>query len=282
MRLTTALRLGRVSNLPTVASNVLAGGALAGSSSASALAVTWVACSSLYVGGMFLNDACDAEIDTVERPERPIPSGLASRREVLGWAAGLLLVGVALALTVTAAAGVGAAVTAGLIVLYDVVHKRTAFAPAIMGACRMGVYWTAACTAAEPQWPAVALGSLVLFGYVLGLTYAAARENSTGLVRVGPLLGLFAPAFVIGPRLALSILDLFCLVAFLAWVGFCTRRVRTRMPALIRSGIGGLIAGIALLDALWLASTASGALLVVLALSAFGATLALQRRVAGT
>lgn len=282
MKLATALTLGRVSNLPTVASNVLAGGALAGSASASALALTCVACSSLYVGGMFLNDACDATIDAVERPERPIPSGLASRREVLGWAAGLLLLGISLAFVVNAASGLAATVTAALIVLYDIVHKRTVLAPALMGACRMGVYWTAACTVMTPHWRAVALGSVLLFAYVLGLTYAAARENSTALVRVGPLLGLFAPVFVIAPMLAFTILDVSCLLAFLSWVGFCTRRVRTRAPALIRRGIGGLIAGIALLDALWLTTTASGALPVVLALSAFGATLVLQRRVAGT
>ena len=56
----TALRLGRVSNLPTVWTNVIAGAALA------TLEIPWkavvpvaLAASLLYVAGMFLNDAFD-------------------------------------------------------------------------------------------------------------------------------------------------------------------------------------------------------------------------------
>ena len=62
----TALRLGRVSNLPTVWTNVLAAaalsGALAGShgdAGAGALGGLLLAMSLFYVGGMFLNDAFD-------------------------------------------------------------------------------------------------------------------------------------------------------------------------------------------------------------------------------
>ena len=59
-----ALRLGRVSNLPTVWTNVLAGGILAGADPAHPLVlVPLLAASLLYVGGMYLNDAFDAEID---------------------------------------------------------------------------------------------------------------------------------------------------------------------------------------------------------------------------
>lgn len=68
-----AFRLGRVSNLPTVWSNVLAGAALAGAAGVSppALVALMIAISLFYVGGMWLNDAFDAEIDARERPERP-------------------------------------------------------------------------------------------------------------------------------------------------------------------------------------------------------------------
>ncbi len=71
-----ALRLGRVSNLPTVWTNVAAAAVLAGVPLASlgVLALA-LACSLFYVGGMFLNDAFDREFDRRVRPERPIPSG---------------------------------------------------------------------------------------------------------------------------------------------------------------------------------------------------------------
>ena len=68
MKLKTALRLGRVSNLPTVWTNVLVGAALGGASWASwgdwgRVVLVLLAMSAAYVGGMFLNDAYDAEID---------------------------------------------------------------------------------------------------------------------------------------------------------------------------------------------------------------------------
>src|SRR4051794_17851653 len=91
------LRLGRVSNLPTVWSNTLAGIVLAGYQPTHDLFATpvlfvWLALamSLLYVGGMFLNDAFDQEIDAKERPERPIPSGLVSSSEVYSIGFGLL------------------------------------------------------------------------------------------------------------------------------------------------------------------------------------------------
>src|SRR5258708_39014647 len=79
MTLRTAL--GRVSNLPTVWTNVLAGVALA------ALEPEWkvvlpvgLAVSLLYVAGMYLDDAFDRGPDA--RVERPIPRGEVSARLV--------------------------------------------------------------------------------------------------------------------------------------------------------------------------------------------------------
>ena len=283
MKLATALRLGRVSNLPTVSSNVLAGLALAGyrEQQASAVAVACCAASLLYVGGMFLNDAFDAEIDARERPERPIPAGLAGRGEVFRYGAGLLLVGVVLACLLSLASGMFALATAATIVAYDIVHKRTGFAPLLMGLCRVGVYWLAAFVVVSPAAKQVALGSAVLCAYVLALTYAAARENSTALVRIGPLVGLYAPALIVGTQLH-SALGWVCLLVFVLWTVRNNLLVRTRQPPQIRAGIGGLIAGIALLDALWLAAMDAPAPVTAVALAAFAATLILQRFVAGT
>ena len=283
MKVSTALRLGRVSNLPTVSSNVLAGLALAGYREHQAGSIALACCSAslLYVGGMFLNDAFDAEIDARERPERPIPAGLARRGEVFGYGASLLLVGVVVACLLSLASGVLALATAATIVMYDIVHKRTGFAPLLMGLCRVGVYWLAAFVVSSPDRAQVALGSAVLCAYVLALTYAAARENSTALVRIGPLVGLYAPVLIVGMRLQ-SVLGWSCLLVFVLWTVRNNLLVRTRKPAQIRAGIGGLIAGIALLDALWLAAMEAPLPVTAAALAAFAATLLLQRFVAGT
>jgi hypothetical protein len=283
MRLLTALRLGRVSNLPTVWTNVLAGAALGGLGSEWApLSALCLAMSLLYVGGMYLNDAFDAEVDARERPERPIPRGEISRASVYGIGGALLTVGVLIAACFGLRPFVAALLTAMVIVLYDWLHKRTALAPAIMGSCRLGVYASAASLSPEPRLGPVVVGALLLFVYVMGLTYAAARENSSALVRVGPLFGLFAPLAaraISGPYDLLGgVLSL--VFGACAVVGF--RLVRTRVPAQIRRGIGLLIAGIALVDALALSSVPHGAVLVPFALAAFVLTLLFQRFVPGT
>ena len=71
-----ALRLGRISNLPTVWSNTLVGAVLVGGGSPDGrLFALLIAMSLFYVAGMYLNDAFDWPIDAQERPERPIPAG---------------------------------------------------------------------------------------------------------------------------------------------------------------------------------------------------------------
>lgn len=54
--------------------------------------------STSVTGSMFLNDAFDREIDASERPDRPIPSGLAGARSVLGLGFGMLALGAVLLL----------------------------------------------------------------------------------------------------------------------------------------------------------------------------------------
>src|ERR1022692_2616102 len=87
-RFRTLLVLGRVSNLPTVWSNCLAGWWLAGAGNGAKLPWLLLGMSALYLGGMYLNDAFDAEFDRQRRSTRPIPSGQITVAEVwrFGWA----------------------------------------------------------------------------------------------------------------------------------------------------------------------------------------------------
>jgi 4-hydroxybenzoate polyprenyltransferase len=133
-----ALRLGRVSNVPTVWTNVLAAAVLAGVPVVS-LGVLGVAlaCSLFYVGGMFLNDAFDREFDARVRPERPIASGAVTASMVFAIGFGLVGAGLLAIVAVARATlgpAIGAAVAAGLalagvIVLYDTWHEHNPFAP---------------------------------------------------------------------------------------------------------------------------------------------------------
>jgi len=87
-RLRTFLILGRVSNLPTVWSNCLAGWWLGGGGNFRNLPFLLAGATFLYVGGMFLNDAFDAEFDRRYRKERPIPSGMIELKSVWRWGLG--------------------------------------------------------------------------------------------------------------------------------------------------------------------------------------------------
>ena len=285
MKLSTALALARGSNLPTVWTNILAGVVLAGgTANPGRLGILAAMGTLLYAGGMFLNDACDAAIDAEERPERPIPAGLATRREVVVGAGLLLTGGIVLAGSLGFAPLIAALVTVGLIIAYNLHHKENALAPVIMGGCRMGLYACAALSVSPDPPLRVWIGAAALLTYVLGLTYAAAREHDgAGSLRGALMLGLWAPlvagAWMLGTLPGPAHLAL--VVGFGLWTAQALRSVKTRRPRRIRHGVISLIAGISLVDALLIAAV-SGPPLALVALAAFLLTLALQRVVAGT
>jgi 4-hydroxybenzoate polyprenyltransferase len=180
------LLLSRVSNLPTVWSNVLAGSVAAG---AAVDATAWLpvaaAASLFYTGGMFLNDAFDEPFDRKARPERPIPSGDVTRTEVFAAGGMCLAAGEALLAPARGPMLFGLALAAA-IVLYDVRHKGSRVAPLVMGVCRGLVYCVAASAAGSFTAAALA-GAGVMVAYVAGLTVVAkmAGANARWLV---PLL----------------------------------------------------------------------------------------------
>ena len=134
-RLWAYLTLTRPANVVTALADVLAGAAAAGTSAG--LPGLLVATAALYAGGVVLNDVIDADLDARERPERPIPSGRASRTGA-GWlGGGLLAAGIIAAFAVSAASGAVAAATAAMILLYDGWAKHHPLAgPVVMGLCR--------------------------------------------------------------------------------------------------------------------------------------------------
>ncbi|MFD0581386.1 SCO3242 family prenyltransferase [Dactylosporangium darangshiense] len=91
----------------------------------------------LYWAGMAANDWADRDLDAVERPERPIPSGRIAPGTALGVAAGLTAAGVAVAgLAGGRRALAVAAPLAGAVWAYDLGLKSTPAGPAAMATCR--------------------------------------------------------------------------------------------------------------------------------------------------
>lgn len=278
-----ALVLGRVSNLPTVLSNALAGIALAGAAwSPSALTAAAVTLALFYVGGMYLNDAFDAGVDARERPARPIPRGDAARGAVFAAGFALLGAGMALAAAQGTAAGLCGALLAGAILLYDAVHKHTGAAPAIMGLCRLLAYLTAAAMAGgDALGPLLLLGGGGLFCHVVGLTYAARQEAYDRLDSAWPLAVLAAPLAGTLWAAAAAPLALLLWAALAATTAWAVRRLFRRAAGDVPRAVAALIAAIALYDAVLIAALGEPVPALVAALC-FPLTLALQRIVPGT
>ena len=167
------LELARISNLPTVLSNAIAGATIGSCAFAIEHApkrgiVTWfggfqshpgpdgpldplstplgavqflspLAIPMLgYVGGMILNDAFDAVIDARERPARPIPSGRVGRRAA--FAVGFTLLATSISLALAASTGTAVVVATALlavaIVVYDRFHTKSIASTLLLALCR--------------------------------------------------------------------------------------------------------------------------------------------------
>jgi 4-hydroxybenzoate polyprenyltransferase len=260
------LKLGRVSNLPTVWSNTLAGCLLAGT-----LPSWWwlaAACASFslyYIGGMYLNDAFDRNIDARERPERPIPSGKVSAGTVFGAGSLMLALGVAtsiwLALGSENPAPLGSAgaglLLAGLIVFYDAYHKTNPLSPLVMGLCRVMVYVTASVMATGTVTRAVVLSALALLCHLVGLTYAAKQESLSKLSSLWPFALLVVP-FGFGMSLGLITPASFVFAfLYLAYMAFALSFLRQGPRRFVPAAVVRMIAAISLVDAIVLSSAAS-------------------------
>src|SRR5690554_298019 len=152
-KLMAYLRLTRPANVVTAIADILAGIAVSGAAlvlfspetvsdrSVEFSSWLWLCLSTigLYGGGVAFNDVFDAELDRVERPERPIPSGIVPLRNAAVMASLLLLMGVVAAWQVSFLSGMIAIVVAFLCVLYDAWGKhQLIFGPINMGLCRTG------------------------------------------------------------------------------------------------------------------------------------------------
>ena len=292
MNLRTALQLGRVSNLPTVWTNTLAGVVLSGAGNAAfgvGFAVMLLAFSLFYVGGMFLNDAFDAKFDATTRPERPIPSGVVSEGQVFRWGFGMMAAAIALlawvgfgfAPRVGAAPAIAGLALAATITLYDWNHKKNLFSPVVMGLCRVLVLVGAGLCVAPTPSAALLTAATLMLCYLIGLTYVAKQENLGRVENLWPLIFLAAPvaygAWLVTEH---AIVSVFWLL-FCGWMLVALWLLRRRAKGDIPRAVVSLIAGISLLDAMLIAGTGSLALAAI-ALGGFAITLFFQRYISGT
>lgn len=307
LELRTLLVLGRISNLPTVWSNLIVGWALGEGDLAAfgALGLLLAGGSFLYVGGMYLNDFCDSAFDARYCPDRPIPAGKISR-PVVGWLAILCFVaGLACLALCGMAAMIMALLLTAAIVLYDFRHKDVVWAPWVMGFCRVLLYLTGIAAArgweafwyARWLWPEYLL-AMTLGLYVVGLTLFARGESrpgksarwTVGLLLFPVLVEVILRLFYPSPVPLSAILEMpgyfvlngtvFYCVLFLGWLAWLLvpywRKTKTSMRRLV----SGLLAGIVLVDMIAFAQVPGT--LAPLLFPLFLLALALQRFIPAT
>ncbi len=274
------LELCRISNLPTVWTNVTAAWVLGGGPLAETSKWLWLllGASLVYSAGMILNDTFDATWDQEKRPERPIPSGRVPLS--LAWSAGIvgLVAGYGLMLTYGGSAWLFTTALVGAIVLYDAYHKPWTGSVFVMGACRTLLYMAAASAAFAVQRhlhqgaviileALIACPAVVSGAYVVALTLIARaegkgaikpeeRRNLTLLLMVPAAYAVAAAILTTcitshrqGPTPSPLLYTVVPLAAFVGWTWNALRQMRKGGPA-IGQAVGLLLAGIPLVDAI--------------------------------
>lgn len=253
-----ALRLVRPANLPSAAADALAGAAIVGGAEPATYATLAAASVLLYAGGVALNDVFDADLDAVERPERPIPSGEISLRSGFGLAAALMACGIAAAFTVSVVAGVVATGVAYAAVVYDRWAKRNPlWGPLAMGACR-GLNLLLGMAAAPLLMPNYAAWAVVPALYVAGLTSLSRGETGAAAPRAAAValaaaLGVMAAQLAFGftaPGRWSAGLVFVLLFGFLVVPPFW-RAWREPRPPMVRAAVTFGVLGITAIDAAW-------------------------------
>jgi 4-hydroxybenzoate polyprenyltransferase len=248
--LRTLLILGRVSNLPTVWSNCLAGWLLSQGGDPITFLLLCAGGTFLYIGGMYLNDAFDAEFDQQHRPERPIPSGAISLAAVWLWGLGWLGAGLVCLVFLGTTSAILALLLTLSILLYDAVHKMFKFSPVLMAACRFFLVLVGASAGAQGVTGPAVWSALVLAAYIVGLTYIARKESLKSALRYWPCLFLVTPlvlSFVVngGPFLLRGVL---MSAIFIGWVFWCLTFAYLPAQRNIGRCVSGLLAGIVIVD----------------------------------
>lgn len=147
------LRLMRPANVVTAIADVLAGMAIAGyffqqapggfswgtGQQLTLLPVILLCLSTvgLYSGGIILNDVFDAELDKIERPERPIPSGLVSKKAATIFGGIFFFIGIfAAGLYNPNSQYLAVAIMVSCLIYDKYLKHHTVFGPLNMGLCR--------------------------------------------------------------------------------------------------------------------------------------------------
>lgn len=263
------LQLTRPANVVTAIADIWAGFAIAGGWSYLMTNweqgsgdfwqnLLWLSLSTigLYAGGVAFNDIADADLDAIERPERPIPSGRASKNGAILMSSLLLLGGVLAAFQVNHLAGILAISVVFCALLYDYWGKhQNFFGPINMGLCRAGNLLLGVAVAPEVLskiWP---IGLLPLV-YVASITMVSRGEvhgkNRKALFGGFGMYSLIVLAIFFAAKIQTS--DFWQVIPFLALLSYMIfppliRAIRTQSPQFIGKSVKAAVISLIIVNA---------------------------------
>ena len=196
----------RLSNAPTVVSQVFAGAAVGCCALPTGttvplgpLVLVLVGVPLSYLAGMVLNDVCDARVDATERPDRPIPSGRISLFVARFVGGSMLLIGISM-LAVASPVTLPWAIVLGVCILaYDVLHTLSAASFVLMASCRGLVPVIAAfAMTSNADWSILTWTAGAAFAFIAAVSIAA-RNEMTGFGLIARVAAWSLPVAACAP-----------------------------------------------------------------------------------
>jgi hypothetical protein len=246
--LRTYLVLGRVSRLPTIWSNCLAGWLLSGGTHPGAFIALCLGATCLHLGGVCLNDACDAQFDALNHRERPIPAGAIGLQTVWLLSVGWFAVGLLILVSLGKTTAVLTVLLLVCIVVYDVVHQAITFSSVLLALSRFLLYLVAGSTTSEGVGGLAVWCGLGLSAYVMGFGYLARKKSTAAVLNPWPCYLMAVPLVLAwfvndsGYRLAASLFS----VALAGWIFWCLRYTFGSAHRNVSLTVSGLLAGMVL------------------------------------
>lgn len=233
------LQLMRPANITTAWADILMGYAavvtvvVGNNPNFTALGWLILATTGLYGGGVIFNDVCDAKLDAVERPERPIPSGRASLSGAIALGTVWLIIGVLAAAMVSAVSAMLAIAIAIAALIYDKWGKHQTFlGPVNMGMCRGGnllLGISAVSGAVSDRWYL----ALIPIVYIAAIT-AISQGEVHGGKKITGVIAIALLITVIGSVVSLNVLSSYSFFIALPFLSLFTALV---LPPFIRAAI---------------------------------------------
>ncbi|WP_216641575.1 UbiA-like protein EboC [Pedobacter ginsengisoli] len=258
------IRLMRPANVVTSVADVLAGIAIAGAFSISSwnslqlpVILLCISTIGLYSGGIIFNDVFDADLDKVERPERPIPSGLISKKAATIFGAVFFFIGIAAAnLFGTTTSVIAVSIMIACLTYNKWAKHHSILGPLNMGFCRglnllLGV---SIISSQVQQWWFLALVPIIYIASITMISRGEVHGGSKKMLYFAALLYAVVIASILffattrgGLPITLAFIIPFALMIFIPLLKAIKNPIGPNIGKAVKSGVIALI----LMNAAW-------------------------------